>query len=492
MAEGRSFRLATEPNLVARHQAFPFQAEAVDFVVAREYAAVFHEQGLGKTKIAIDVALRWLSEEAVDTVLIITKKSLVANWLREFREHTHFTPFVLSEDGRKNYYALTTPTRVAIAHFEVARKEEKRLSIWLKTRRVGVILDEAAKIKNPDAALTQTFFRLSALFTKRVIMTGTPAANRPFDVWAPVYFLDHGATLGDDFAAFQSATDLKREYANDPGALSDYQRRLSAAHTKLAEISVRETKDGSNLSLPAKEYERVLCDWESAQHELYRRVKEDLRATVMKNGVLESDDAEAVLKRLLRLVQICSNPSLVDESYTATPGKYERLYTLISDITGRGEKAIIFTSFVPIADWLARELAPFGALKLTGKMTLDTRNEAIKWFLQNPEDQVLIATTGAAKEGLTLTVANHVIFYDRTYSLDDYLQAQDRIHRISQNRTCYVYNLLMMDSIDEWVDALLEQKKLAAQLIQGDIDEQAYSDTVDFGFAKLLEDILRD
>jgi SNF2 family DNA or RNA helicase len=54
---------------------------------------------------------------------------------------------------------------------------------------------------------------------------------------------------------------------------------------------------------------------------------------------------------------------------------------------------------------------------------MSERENAVKWFLNNAHDQVLVATTGAAKEGLTLTVANHVIFYDRTYSLDDYLQA---------------------------------------------------------------------
>ena len=43
--------------------------------------------------------------------------------------------------------------------------------------------------------------------------------------------------------------------------------------------------------------------------------------------------------------------------------------------------------------------------------------------------RILFATPASAKEGLTLTMANHVIFYDRGFSLDDYLQAQDRIHR---------------------------------------------------------------
>ena len=123
-------------------------------------------------------------------------------------------------------------------------------------------------------------------------------------------------------------------------------------------------------------------------------------------------------------------------------------------------------------------------------MSMERRNTVVKWFLENPEDQVLVATPGAAKEGLTLTVANHVIFYDRTYSLDDYLQAQDRIHRVSQTRTCYVYNMLMVDSVDEWVDCLLEEKRLAAQLTQGDIDAKAYAERATLGFYEILQRIL--
>ena len=73
------------------------------------------------------------------------------------------------------------------------------------------------------------------------------------------------------------------------------------------------------------------------------------------------------------------------------------------------------------------------------------------------------------KEGLTLTVANHAVFYDRSFSLDDYLQAQDRIHRISQEKPCHVKNLVAAGTVDCWVDALLAAKHLAAQLGQGDI-----------------------
>ena len=179
MADRKPLLLHHEPVLDAKLAAFPYQEEAVEFVASRDHSAIFHEQGLGKTKIAIDVILRWLREKTIDVVLVITKKGLIANWQREFRVHSHLRPMLLTEDGKNNYFTFLAGTRLVLGHFEVARKEEKRLAAWLRSRRVAVIMDEAAKIKNPDTALTQIYHRLAPLFTKRVIMTGTPVANRP-------------------------------------------------------------------------------------------------------------------------------------------------------------------------------------------------------------------------------------------------------------------------------------------------------------------------
>lgn len=484
------FRLRSEPVLEAKYKAFPYQEEAVEFVASREYAAIFHEQGLGKTKIAIDVILRWLQRKEVDTVLVFTKKGLIANWVHEFEVHSQLTPLIVTENSTKNYYVFTTPTRLVLSHFEAAKKEIKRFRAWVSSRRVGVIIDESAKIKNPDTELTQAFFALSPLFAKRVIMTGTPVANRPYDIWAQVYFLDCGVSLGNDFAEFKRETDLTVELRHDEQAFETYQSRLEGINSRISSFSIRETKDGGRIVLPSKVFQRIECDWEPAQFELYRKVREELRAQVVRNGQLIEEDQESILKRLLRLIQIASNPVMVDESYSTEPGKFEPLYDLLTDITRQGEKAIVWTNFNANCEWLVKKLSAFGAHPLNGKMLMDRRNAVIKWFLDNPEDQVLVATPGAAKEGLTLTVANHVIFYDRTYSLDDYLQAQDRIHRVSQTKTCYVYNMLLIDSVDEWVDCLLEEKRLAAQLTQGDIDAQAYSKRATLGFFQILKRIL--
>lgn len=480
-----------EPSYEAKHTAFDYQLEASAFVADREYSAIFHEQGLGKTKIAIDVALTWLARRQVDTVVIFTKKILVANWKREIQAHTHILPGVLGESSKENYYVLVSPCRLIIAHFELAKKELERLKIWLGSRRVAAILDESAKIKNPTADLSQAFFELAPLFARRVIMTGTPVANRPYDVWSQVYFLDQGKALGSDFDQFKRETDLSKDLSEDPVAFQAFQRKLESVHAALAQISVRETKDGGRISLPSKEYNTVVTRWEPMQAELYNQVKEELRATVMRDGELVEDEQESVLKRLLRLVQIASNPLLVDESYEEEPGKVGVLRDLVTDIARNGEKVIVWTTFNANCEYLAKTLAPFGSLALHGKLPIERRNAVVKWFLQNSSDRVLVATPGAAKEGLTLTVANHVIFYDRGYSLDDYLQAQDRIHRVSQTRTCYVTNLVMEDSVDLWIDALLDAKRLAAQLTQGDIDAEQYAERATLQFYEILASILK-
>ena len=398
---------------------------------------------------------------------------------------------MLSDNSAHNYYVFTTPCRVVLAHSRSDQEGGRNaFAHGPKTRRVAVFLDEAVKIKTPGADLSQCYFRLSPLFTKRVIMTGTPAANRPFDVWAPIFFLDHGATLGTDYDQFKRQTDLSKDFHGNDALLADYGKILADVQKKISSIAVRETKAGGRISLPSKEFVRIDCEWEPYQLELYRQVREELRAVVLRDGKLIEDDQDSILKRLLRLIQIASNPKLVDEAYSAEPGKFSHLYDLLTDITRREEKAIVFTVFNENSTWLTKKLSAFGALCLNGSMPIERRNDTIKWFLQNASDRVLVATTGAAKEGLTLTVANHVIFYDRTYSLDDYLQAQDRIHRVSQTRDCFVYTLLMRNSVDEWIDALLTQKHLAAQLTQGDINEEIYGEHADFSFVEILQSIL--
>lgn len=480
-----------DPPFASKQSGFSYQVAAVDAIRDLEYAAVFHEQGLGKTKIAVDLMLYWLSRGVVDSVIIFTKKGLLQNWRDELELHSYLRPRMLSQDRRGNFYAFNSPARVYLAHYEVLRAEEKRMDLFLKTRRVAAILDEAHKIKNPAASLTKSFHRVAKGFARRVIMTGTPVANRPYDIWAPIWFLDFGHSLGSDFKTFREDLDLANDLHQQPEKARAFERALGGLFDRIQAFSVRETKKTAAVALPDKEVRNVRVELGGRQAELYRSFREDLSAIVVKAGRPLLDDADEMLKRLLRLVQVASNPRLVDDSYIGVPAKFPVIEQLVGAAVDEGEKAIVWTAFTENVDWLAKELGRFGAVRVHGKLAIAVRDAAIARFKAEPECRVLVATPAAAKEGLTLTVANHAIFFDRSFSLDDYLQAQDRIHRISQSRTCYVTNLIAADTVDDWVDVLLAAKHLAAQLGQGDIAEHEYTARANYSYGAMLKDVLR-
>lgn len=483
-------RRAADLNLGALHGGFAYQLDAVEAVKNLPFAALFHEQGLGKTKIGIDLALEWLREDVVDSVMFITKRGLVQNWLDELQAHAYLKPRVLDQNHASNFYAFNSPTPLYLMHYEVIRSEERRMALFLKTRRIGVILDEAQKIKNPEAELTKVFHRLAPKFVRRVIMTGTPVANRPYDLWSQIFFLDQGASLGTDFFSFKDQLDLTNDLWADDRRRERFEESLGGVFARIRSFTIRETKSSAGIELPEKRVQNIPVELAARQRELYDQIKDELSASVVIGNQLVQDDAEEILKRLLRLVQIASNPRLVDESYNERPGKSSVLDTLVKDVVTAGSKLIVWSSFVANVDQLTRQLKRYGAVKVHGSLDIPTRNDAIAAFKQDPDCRVLVATPGAAKEGLTLTVANHAVFYDRSFSLDDYLQAQDRIHRISQSQTCYVWNLIGTETVDEWVEALLTAKRLAAQLAQADVDREEYSRLANYDFGRIVGEIL--
>ena len=477
-------------NLGVRQHGYAFQIEAVEAVKDLPFAAMFHEQGLGKTKIGLDLALLWLKQGLVDSVLIITKRGLVANWTDELKAHTYLTPRVLTQNRAANFFSLNSPARVYLTHYEAVKSEERRLALFLKTRRVGVILDEAHKIKNPESEVAKALHRLAGSFARRVIMTGTPVANRPFDLWSQIYFLDQGESLGKDFETFRKRLDLTNNLWEDESQRAELEAGLASVFSRIRAFTVRETKASAGIELPEKLVQNLYVEPEPRQRELYDQYRTDLRASVTRDGVVVDDDAEEMLKRLLRLVQIASNPSLVDQSYDHIPGKFPRLLDLVREATQAKSKMIVWTSFVANARWLHRQLQSYGAVVVHGELTLEDRNESLEAFKSGDWCRILVATPGAAKEGLTLTVANRAVFYDRSFSLDDYLQAQDRIHRISQVQTCFVWNLLCRGTVDEWVDSLLSAKRLAAQLAQADISLEDYKAKANYEFGRIVREIL--
>ena len=452
-----------------RSVAHPYQDAAVRRLRDLEYAGVFHEQGLGKTKIGLSIALHWLRSTVVDAVLIVTKKLIVPTWLQEVRKHTDLIAVQLGPRLAATAMSLTGPGRFFITNYEQLPKIEDLLRRWLRARAVGVILDESHAIKNPDRGVSALLHRLRTDFARRLIMTGTPAANRPYDMWNQIRFLDGGNAFGIDYDEAKRKFDLPKTEAETAG----FMLRLEQLNAGLALFTSRETKASAGLDLPPKYVHTWSAHMEPRQALLYADYAAEARVLVTQSDILTFDDATPLLKRIARLLECVANPGALDQSYGEQPGKDGVLLEVLAREV-HGDKAIVWTSYRANAERLRSVVGSNRSVVVHGGVPTTSRLRRLERFSRDSSGpQLLIATPASCKEGLTLTQATHVIYYDRSLSLDDYEQSQDRIHRISQTRTCHVHRIIAVNTVDEWVDVLLDVKKAAASVVQGDVSGSA-------------------
>ena len=331
---------------------------------------------------------------------------------------------------------------------------------------MAIVLDESHKIKNPDAKTTKAVLALRNLAKKRIIITGTPIANKPLDLWAQFYFLDKGELLGDDYKKFEKKYSVNLKDINLP----EQKDQFNNLREIILSNSIRRLKKDV-LELPEKIYIDKYVEIKGQQKKTYVQLKKELYIEITNmDGEKIIDESNELLKKLLRLAQIASNPFLIDKAYNETPAKFPLLDALVENILEEKEKVIVWSCFVENIRILYRRYKKLGSLMLYGDIPIEKRNEIVKQFRRNDELAILIANPAAAREGLTLTAANNAIYLDRNFNLVDYLQSQDRIHRISQTKECRIYKLIAKNTIDEYVDEIIYKKHKLAEYIQGDID----------------------
>ena len=136
----------------------------------------------------------------------------------------------------------------------------------------------------------------------------------------------------------------------------------------------------------------------------------------------------------------------------------------------------MWTSFIGNVPALLERFATLNPVALYGEMDSGSRAKAIKAFKTDPAVRLMVANPAAAREGLTLTQARTAIYVDRTFNLVDFLQSQDRIHRLSQTRACEIVLLTAEGTIDEFIDFSISQKHRLARYTQRDTEEISYAD----------------
>ena len=289
---------------------YPWQKKFVDSVKDKDSYGIFLDMGLGKTPISLALA----EKNACTKVLIISINSKViesqfidGSWLwwasqslipYNFLEK-HETSFdnASAELLLINYESLYKRQKTNNSIRQAAKTEIRdNIVDFIKSckhHNVAIIIDESAKLKNPDAKLTQAFFELAPLFQKRVIMTGTPVANRPYDIWSQIYFLDQGESLGTDFNEFKRQTDLSNKLAHNEKMQESFEDVVSKINNKIKAFTVRETKNSGIIELPDKVYIRESAYFTQDQEALYDQICEELRVEVEKDGQIVEDDSSA-------------------------------------------------------------------------------------------------------------------------------------------------------------------------------------------------------
>lgn len=453
-------------NYSPKTKPFSHQVEAIEYLTSKVSVPLFDEQGLGKTKIVIEALCNNMEQEIIDGALIICKKHLIENWKDEIETHSHLKYIVLRGNANEKGLKFMGYSHFYIINYESVIGEVERLKMFLKIRKMAIVLDESHKIKNPNAKTTRATLDLKDLAKKRIIITGTPIANKPLDLWTQFYFLDNGNLLGDNYKKFEKTYSVNLKGDDLP----EQKEKFNNLRKIILSNSIRRLKKDV-LELPGKIYFDKYVQIGGQQKKIYVQLKKELYIEITNiDGKKIIDESNELLKKLLRLAQIASNPFLIDKAYNETPAKFPLLDTLIESILEQKEKVIVWSCFVDNIRILYKRYKKFGSLILYGEIPIEKRNKIVKQFRNNDEFVILIANPSAAREGLTLTSSNNAIYLDRNFNLVDYLQSQDRIHRISQTKECKIYKLIAKNTIDEYIDEIIYKKHKLAEYVQGDID----------------------
>lgn len=461
-----------------RSELLPHQREGVAFLSRRRAAGLFDDPGLGKTRQLIEAVDREVAENTLRGAVILCPNGLKSTWANEIERHSEsrYAVFGAGRKARRDAFRSLRATFYVI-NYEAVATELASLRALLRFKPMALVLDESHRIKTPGSRITRAVHELRTDAARRYILTGTPVANKPEDLWSQVFFLDDGASLGATFDEFRD-----RYCAPGGGYVG-----LDELRSRLENIALRRQKKGT-ISLPEKTFAHVVVPLRGRQAELYAEMRDELIIWVESlTGEQVAAEGEAILARMVRLAQLASNPGLLDAAYDETPAKIIVLDELIPHyLATKGEKIIVWTSFVANISTLRRRFAQYLPVALHGEMTAKERDDAVRAFLEDPDIRLLVANPAAAREGLTLTTARRAIYLDRTFSLVDYIQSQDRIHRISQTKSCEIILLIARDTIDEFIDFSIAQKQRLAGFAQGDLHT---IDPADLRLAK--PDVLR-
>lgn len=450
------------------------QLKALEYLYDRDTAALYTDMGTGKSKIMIDLIVN----RGWDVVLIACTKKGCQNWVKQFKFHCPD----IDEYNILNLTTYSTTEKCEVLKTEFKNRKSKTIlicnyeSIWrspfsdeLLKKYVKIdciICDESHRIKSPSSKCSRFLTKIGKKVVHKYLVTGTPLAENPVDIYAQYRFLDP-TIFGTNLGTFKS------RYLNIDLGLSSqlgYEvLRRDQPYKNLDELREKMFSCAfygkSEIKLPKKHNILYHYEVDKATEKMYKDIKDE--------GILVTDDGvlsvENVLSMSLRQQQILSGCiPITDENENVVPtiinnDRREVLKELLSGLP-KDEPVVIFAKFrcdfTQIKE-VCKELER-GYSEISG--VEDTEKD---W--QAGKTSIVAVQYASGSESIDLTRAHYCIYYSLTHSLALYLQSKKRIHRPGQEHTVTYYHIIAQlskgKSVDETIMTALKEKKSVVDYI---------------------------
>ena len=462
-------------------QPFQHQIEGVKYGLNHDCWLLGDEQGLGKTKQVIDIAMARKSK-GKHCLIVCGVNGLKWNWVNEIQTHSNETGYILGQrvqrgkiviGGNKDKLEDVKRLKDISSYFIITNVESLRDSMiadaLAKLCTSGdiemVAIDEIHKCKNPSSQQGKGILKLQPKY--RIAMTGTPLMNQPLDLYIILRWLGYERHA---FYAFKKHICIMGGYG---GYEVIGYKNLDELQEQLNEIMLRRLKEDV-LDLPEKLYVNEYIEMTPKQEQIYNEVSAEIRANI--DQIKTSNNP---LAELLRMRQATGYTGILSSKIKES-AKLDRMEEIVEEATSNGKKVVIFSNWTQMTTPIQERLKQYKPAVITGEIKDNERQEMVSRFQEDADCKVIIGTTGAMGTGITLTAGTVEIFMDEPWNKANKEQAEDRCHRVGTSENVTVYTLMCKNTIDEKVHDIVERKGAMSDAIVDGKIVISKSEMIDF------------
>ena len=417
---------------------FPYQRDGIEMAVRfGSRCLIGDEMGLGKTLQAIAL----IQYHAHKQVLIICPAYLRYTWKHELNKWLDDVEFCIINKGTDEF----VPNTYVIISYELASKRAKELE---EMKFEIVVCDESHYFKGHSTKRTKNLTPLIKKIPHALLLTGTPALNRPCELFSQVHMLRP--------TFFKNWKTYTKRYCNGQmSPLGFYDFSGSSNCFELVWIirkllMIRRVKRDVLTQLPAKQRSEMYIPLKPSKTKkmmpLFTEWKE-LNCKIPNMVPCSEEIKKAAFRR----------KCIISELFRLTSAaKADIVKKVVKDLLDQGLNFIVFCYHMDLMTAVCSVLdCPY--IRIDGSTPQQKRQGLVDDF-QEGRAQVAVLSLGAASTGLTLTATSLVLFAELYFVPGTILQAEDRVHRVGQTKVCDIRYIIAEGSLDDYIFKMLYHK----------------------------------